>query len=271
MVRGTALVSLLLAATSGGCLFESCGLSPDSASWNDPSMHAGLEGRHGLPVTHQPAATGFGFRDPDLDSRWVGYDMVSVAWGRGIGYDFGPTALVAEQGLVRAAYLDLTDLHRHRAEVLEFLAGFGASQDDAGRILQAMEANATTGEDISRRWGYPQVVEFRAAIPMGWEPRAAWDSFCCIGQQPTDDPSHDGFLGIADLRVGHWNFVFSLETKHLDGDGFTIDTDAAGRVEFTGLPMDDEDAYKTKVRRTLGALDLPQPGREGMSLGGSIC
>ena len=263
--------SLALALGLAGCMLGSCGLSPDSASWTDPQMHAGLEGRHGLPVTVQPAVPGFGFRDPDLDARWVGYDLVHVAWGRGIGYDFGPTALVAEPGLVRAAYLDLADFHGHRQEVLVFLAGFGATADEAARIAQAMEANATGPGQAWPGWGYPQFVEYRAALPAAWTPRVAWDSFCCIGQQPTDDASHANDLGLADLRVGHWSFLFTLETKRLVGDGFTLDTDAAGRVAFHGFPMDDEDAYKTKVRRTLGALDLPQPGREGMHLDGSIC
>jgi hypothetical protein len=247
-----------------------CGLSPDSASWTDPMLHEGLEGRHGLPVTTQPAAAGFGFRDADLDSRWPGYDLVRVAWGRGIGYDFGPVAIVAEPGMVWAAYLDLADFHGHRQELVEFLAGFGAPPQEAGRIVDAMEANATVGDAVTR-WPYDRFVEFSAAIPVDWEPRVAWDSFCCIGQQPTDDASHGNELGVADLRVGQWNFVFSLATKHLEGEGFTIDTDAAGRVHFAGLAAEDEDAYKTKVRRTLGGLDLPQPGRDGMQLGGSIC
>ena len=265
-----AAASVVLVVSSAGCMLDGCGLSPDSASWTDPSLHAGLEGRHGLPVTVQPAAPGFGFRDADLDARWPGYDLVRVAWGRGIGYDFGPVVDLADPGMVRAAYLDLADFHGHRQELLDFLAGFGATPQDAARIVDAMEANATTGE-AGTRWDYPTFVEYSAAIPLDWEPRAAWDSFCCIGQQPTDDPSHGNELGIADLRVGHWEFVFSLETKHLEGAGFTLDTDAAGRAEFNGLATDDEDSYKTAVRRMLGSLDLPQPTREGMALGGAIC
>ena len=116
-------------------------------------------------------------------------------------------------------------------------------------------------------------MEFRTAIPMEWAPRPAWDSFCCIGQQPADDLSHAASMGFVDLRVGQWSFGFALETKRMEGDGFLLYTDAEGRVEFEGLSTgrEDVDEYKGKVKRTLKALALPEPERHAMSVGGSIC
>lgn len=264
------VVILLIGVTA----YEGCGLSPESATWRDPGMHQGLllEGEHhGFPVTSVQPAGGFVFRDADLDARWTGYILANVAWGRGIGYDFGPVALVAEPGVVRAAYLDLADFRAHRSEAIGFLQGFGAAPDHAARIATAMEANASTDPAALQRWGYPTMVEFSASIPLDWTPRTAWESFCCIGQQPADGASHGSPLGVVDLRVGQWAFTFLLETKRLEGDGFRIATDAEGRVEFTGFPMGDEGAYKTKVRNTLKDLALPEPSRESMALSGSTC
>ena len=273
---GGHVVGLFLVAVLAFVTYEGCGLSPDSASWNDKGLHRGLPegGDHdGNPVTTEAPPLGFAFRDADLDSRWTGYSLINVAWGRGIDYDFGPTALVAEPGMVRAAYLDLGDLRGHRAEVVEFLQGFGATTEDAARIAQAMEANATSDAEAAQRWGYSNFVEYHAAIPTDWTPKVAWDSFCCIGQQPADDASQASDMGFADLRVGHWSFGFALETKRMEGDGFLLYTDAEGRVSFDGLSTgrEDVDEYKGKVKRALKALALPEPERDAMSVGGSIC
>jgi hypothetical protein len=273
---GTVFAATLVVVGFVGLSTASCSLSPDSATWNSKLLHELLrEGdqHQGNPLTVAAPPSGFPFRDADLDSRWSRYSMVHVAWGRGIGYDFGPTALMAEPGIVRAAYLDQADFLHHQEEVLGFLQGFGATSGEARRIAQAMEANATGPEGAWPGWGYAQFMEFRAAIPLGWTPRQAWDSFCCIGQQPADDASHASGLGFVDLRVGHWSFGFALETKRMEGDGFLLSTDTEGRVSFEGLSTgrEDVDECKGKVKRTLKALALPEPERDAMSVGGSIC
>lgn len=251
--------------------FAGCGLTPESASWEGrPAMlHGGLPdgGEYrGHPVEWTVPDPALPLQDADLDARWGRWSLVSVHWGSDLGgFNYYPLAVT--RGEILGVYPTAEEFQARRGDVAQVLGGFGIGADEAERVADAMAANLTP----SSQWGHSGApyVELRAAIPVAWGPQPVWDSFCCIAESD----STVGGLGQVQLTRGLWAFGFAVETKLLQGDGFVLRSDAEGRVEVEGLGMDEgkSKAYRQRILRTLGDLNLPQPAAESMHVGGSIC
>lgn len=260
-----ALVLLVpLFVSIAGC--TECQLRPWGADWTDAALYYALSSPVGFSCDGdcQRDRPAFEFRHADLDARWSAYELYEVNWLP----DIDPktrTMLAAFNGSVVAIYPSIEALASARGDIVRFLENVtDASGSDVEPTIDAMAANQSSTD--------PAWIRFRADTPFEPTPLHVFQNLTTIAT--AIDPrvigwSHDNTYV---LEEHPWKFRFRLGDKRLDGDGFTLKTDALGRTHFEGLTdLYGEGDYKERIRAELAQRGLPAPDPNEIRVNGSIC